>query len=485
MQLLTDVDITTGRSWPVPSGRGSGSPAVPNRLAGAAGVFLADLCAALLVLSALVPLLRLASGNRIGHLLGPDQLALGLCVVAAIPSVLALSGRYDGKLPFRAELGEVARAGVFAFLVAGCADTVLHATGPVRLSACAWLGFPAFSIPLRMAVKTVLDRRGLWRMPVLLVESPGSGASLTEILRAEARPGYRVASVLGLELSEAVADAGRWSETMDAHGAAGVVITTGIDSEREGRLIESLLRERIPFFMLSRLNPLPVVGWRAVPFFHHDTIMLSCRHGRQERGPRLVKRALDLAVGALLLALAFPVMGVVAILVTRDGGPAIFAHERIGANGRRFRCLKFRTMAVDAGNVLDAALARDATLAAEWASTQKLRHDPRVTPIGRFLRRTSVDELPQLLNVLRGEMSLVGPRPIIADEIPRYERDIAYYYETRPGLTGLWQVSGRSETTFQQRVRLDSSYVRNWTIWHDLTILAQTVTVVLGRRGAH
>ena len=175
----------------------------------------------------------------------------------------------------------------------------------------------------------------------------------------------------------------------------------------------------------------------------------------------------------------------VALLIVRDGGPAIFAHQRIGANGRRFGCLKFRTMVVDAAAVLELSLARDPALAAEWASTRKLRHDPRVTPIGRVLRRTSLDELPQLLNVLRGDMSLVGPRPIVADEIPRYERDIDYYYDTRPGLTGLWQVSGRSETTFQQRVRLDSAYVRNWTIWHELTILVKTVTVVLGRRGAH
>ena len=485
MQLFTELDIATDRSWSSSSEQGLRTRAVPNQFAGAVGVFVADLGAALLVLSAFIPLLRLACGHQVGQPPGPDQMALGLCVAAAIPIGLMLSGLYADKLPFRAELKAVSRAGLLAFLVAGCADTVLHATGPVRLSACAWLGFPALAIVLRTGMKTVLDRKGLWRMPVLVVESTGSNASLVEILRAETQPGYRVASVLGLELSEQVADAARWRETLDAHGAASVVVTTGIERERESRIIESLVRERVPFFMLSRLDTLPVVGWRAIPFFNHDTIMLSFRSGRQEVLPRLAKRSLDLVGSAFLLALAAPVMAVVAALITGDGGPAIFGHERIGANGARFRCLKFRTMIVDAADVLAAALASDPTLAAEWASTQKLRHDPRVTPVGRFLRRTSLDELPQLLNVLRGEMSLVGPRPIIADEIPRYENDIAYYYETRPGLTGLWQVSGRSETSFQQRVRLDSSYVRNWTIWHDLAILVKTVTVVLGRRGAH
>ncbi len=379
----------------------------------------------------------------------------------------------------------MSQAGFLAFLIAGCADTVLQATGPVRLSACAWLCFPAFTVAFRTGTKILLDRYGLWRMPVVVVESAGSGTSLIEILRAEARPGYRIASVFGLELGRQVSDAARWREMLETHGAAGVVVTTGVDREHERSIVESLLRERIPFFLLSRLDPLPVVGWRATPFSDHDAIMLSVRRGRQELMPRLGKRALDLVVATFLLVLAAPVMAVLAILIRRDGGPAIFAHERIGASGTRFRCLKFRTMIVDAADVLRTALAADPVLAAEWASTQKLRHDPRVTPVGRFLRRTSLDELPQLLNVLRGEMSLVGPRPIIADEIARYEDSIAYYYETRPGLTGLWQVSGRSETSFQQRVRLDTSYVRNWTIWHDLIILLKTVTVVLGRRGAH
>jgi undecaprenyl-phosphate galactose phosphotransferase len=146
--------------------------------------------------------------------------------------------------------------------------------------------------------------------------------------------------------------------------------------------------------------------------------------------------------------------------------------------------MKFRTMHVDADALLADILARDPAAASEWEASQKLKDDPRITPIGQVLRRTSLDELPQLINVLRGEMSLVGPRPIVAAEVRFYGRHIADYYQARPGITGLWQVSGRSDTSYPRRVELDVWYVRNWVLWHDIAILLKTVPAVLFRRGA-
>jgi undecaprenyl-phosphate galactose phosphotransferase len=142
-------------------------------------------------------------------------------------------------------------------------------------------------------------------------------------------------------------------------------------------------------------------------------------------------------------------------------------------------------MVVDADRVLRRVLATDPEAAKEWASTQKLRDDPRVTPIGGFLRRSSLDELPQLFNVLRGEMSLVGPRPIVHAEVAKYGTDIEHYYAAKPGITGLWQVSGRSEMSYVRRVQLDAWYVRNWTLWHDIAILFKTIPAVFLQRGAH
>ncbi|MGP1358480.1 sugar transferase [Roseicyclus sp.] len=199
-----------------------------------------------------------------------------------------------------------------------------------------------------------------------------------------------------------------------------------------------------------------------------------------------VKRAADIVIAGFALAVLSPLFLFTALIVRASGpGPVFFGHERVGLGGRSFRCLKFRTMCVDAEEVLRAHLAADPEAAREWDETRKLRRDPRVTPAGRVLREYSLDELPQLLNVLRGEMSLVGPRPVVARELSRYGSRAVHYLSARPGITGLWQVSGRSDTTYEARVSLDARYVTDWSLAGDLAILARTVPVVLGARGSY
>jgi lipopolysaccharide/colanic/teichoic acid biosynthesis glycosyltransferase len=196
------------------------------------------------------------------------------------------------------------------------------------------------------------------------------------------------------------------------------------------------------------------------------------------------KRGMDLAGASALILLTAPLLAAVALLVRLDGGRALFRHERIGRGGRPFVCYKFRTMVVDAEARLARLLTENPRARAEWLADQKLRDDPRVTPIGRWLRRTSMDELPQLLNVLRGDMSLVGPRPVVRDELARYGAEIPHYLRERPGLTGLWQVSGRNDLTYEDRVRLDGWYLRNKTLVGDLKILVRTCWIVVHGRGA-
>lgn len=197
------------------------------------------------------------------------------------------------------------------------------------------------------------------------------------------------------------------------------------------------------------------------------------------------KRALDLA-GTLVLAIVFtPLMLFIVLLLRKDGGPVIYRHWRIGRSGRPFQCLKFRTMIPNADDVLRALLEQDAGLKGEWLRHHKLRCDPRVTRLGRFLRRTSLDELPQLWNVIRGEMSLVGPRPVVRQELLRYGRNIQAYLSARPGVTGLWQVQGRNDTDYRRRVVLDTYYVKRRSLLLDLYILLKTTRVVLGGRGAY
>ena len=200
----------------------------------------------------------------------------------------------------------------------------------------------------------------------------------------------------------------------------------------------------------------------------------------------LAKRAMDIAIASAALLVAAPFFLVVALMVRADGGPAFYAHQRVGRTGRKFGCLKFRSMVIDSQARLDALLAADPAAREEWEATRKLRNDPRITRIGRFLRATSLDELPQLINVLRGDMAIVGPRPVTASELDSfYGAAAAHYLMVRPGITGLWQVSGRSETSYDQRVALDVAYVSQPSLVADLRILLKTPVAVLSRRGAH
>ena len=206
--------------------------------------------------------------------------------------------------------------------------------------------------------------------------------------------------------------------------------------------------------------------------------------GSQPVGGR-TKRVFDITVALAALLILAPIIVIVAVLIWwHDGGSPFYAHQRVGHGGSRFACFKFRSMVANSPQVLAELLASDVVAAREWAATQKLRSDPRVTPIGRLLRMSSLDELPQLFNVLFGQMSIVGPRPIVFAEVARYGSDYQHYRVCRPGLTGVWQISGRSDTSYAERVRYDVRYTACWSFWRDVLIVLKTVPVVVSRRGS-
>jgi lipopolysaccharide/colanic/teichoic acid biosynthesis glycosyltransferase len=198
---------------------------------------------------------------------------------------------------------------------------------------------------------------------------------------------------------------------------------------------------------------------------------------------RLGKRLLDLAIALMILPLVLPVIGVLWLVVTRDGGSGFFGHKRVGRNGKVFRCWKLRTMVVDAEQRLREHLANDPAAAEEWARDHKLTHDPRITRLGAFMRKTSLDELPQIWNVIRGDMSFVGPRPIVRVELHKYGMYRPVYLSMTPGITGLWQVSGRNDVSYSERVQLDLAYSKSLSLFTDVRLIVMTGLSVIAATG--
>ena len=196
---------------------------------------------------------------------------------------------------------------------------------------------------------------------------------------------------------------------------------------------------------------------------------------------------MDVAISTFLLITLLPLLATIAALIKISSpGPIFYTHERIGRYGKKFKVIKFRSMVVNADKILEEYLAHNEKAREEWLATRKLKNDPRITRIGKFLRKYSLDELPQLWNVLKGEMSLVGPRPVARDELVQfYKKHTVYYIIVRPGMTGLWQISGRSDTSYDERIQLDVHYVKNWTIFLDFKILLKTAQIVLLGKGAY
>jgi exopolysaccharide production protein ExoY len=258
----------------------------------------------------------------------------------------------------------------------------------------------------------------------------------------------------------------------------------GNNQRNRNGTISVLFRTKLRDFFLDTIAPQAAADVVAIALVDARPTELACSHRGSPFPPW--KRATDLVIASVALLFLLPLMLFVAAIIALDGGEVIFGHTRVGAGGKPFRVLKFRTMCPDADQRLNAYLELNAMAREEWRLTQKLRNDPRVTWIGSFLRKSSIDELPQLLNVLRGEMSIVGPRPIVQSEAMRYGRYIHHYKCCRPGITGLWQVSGRNDVSYRRRVAFDTIYCRRMGDLHfELALLLRTIPAVLRSKGSY
>ena len=348
---------------------------------------------------------------------------------------------------------------------------------------------------IRYAVLKFLKRRNIFYEPIIII---GAGLTAEKLLKFwQEDLGYRY-TVIGLIDDHPISEQlphnfpilGGFNEARRIIRAAKiktvVIAAPGLDKENLQALINKIQPHVKNISFVPDLIGTPMSSAELSILFSEKILMLNLRNNLSSPYNRAFKRIFDLVLtigGGLLIS---PILLLIALAVAIENrGHVIFAHKRVGAAGKKFSCYKFQTMVPDAEERLKKYLAENPEAKREWEETFKLTNDPRVTKLGNWLRRTSLDELPQLWNVIRGEMSLVGPRPIVQAEVPRYGKNIREYYMVLPGITGMWQVSGRSDTTYPERVAMDTWYVRNWSVWIDIMYLFKTVKAVVRGTGAY
>lgn len=342
---------------------------------------------------------------------------------------------------------------------------------------CSWLLALALLPLTRNTLRQLLRRQGTWQYPMILVGNGDNSRDALLALANEPTMGYR------LEARVTPDHQGHW---LRQHPHAMVVVALEPEeSEQLGLVLRQLSSQGRDYFIIPALRGLPLQGLTSFHTFSHEVLLLRASNHLNQLPSRIMKRLFDYAGALVLLAVLWPILLVLAVRLSLEGRPILFWHERVGRHGKTFLCPKFRTMTPDADARLEQLLLTCESSRSEWELRRKLRNDPRVTSLGRFLRETSLDELPQLWSVLTGDMSLVGPRPVTRTELTHYADNVSYYQQVLPGITGLWQVSGRSEADYPTRVALDVWYVRNWSLWTDVVILLKTVGVVLKRKGAY
>lgn len=358
-----------------------------------------------------------------------------------------------------------------------------------------WI-FIMMLVPLaRMLTKRTLDFFGLWRRDTWII---GSGPNAQEAYRAissERNLGLVIVGFISgdedfdddtyIDNLPVLKRSPSWLTNIDKKTQFIVAVESHQSDLRNKWLRTFMINGYRYVSVIPTLRGMPLDSTDMSFIFSHEVMIFRVQQNLAKWSSRILKRAFDIFGSLAIIIVLSPLLLYISRKVKKDGGPAIYGHERIGKGGVPFKCLKFRSMVINSKEVLTALLESDPESKKEWDETFKLKNDPRITKIGGVLRRTSLDELPQLFNVLKGEMSLVGPRPIITAELERYNEEVEYYLLSKPGMTGLWQVSGRSDVDYETRVYLDAWYVKNWSMWNDIAILFKTISVVLRKDGAY
>lgn len=410
-------------------------------------------------------------------------------------------GHYTQRMPWWDQTRQVVLVLLAAIIIQGFAHYILKYPLSRLWVTTTWVLGISFVLIGRLIVRSILLKFKLWQVPTTIIGSIENILEVSFALYSDRYAGFAVEKIIILS-EEKLTPERLPASFANCHIEYGIKNAEKFLEASEGFIILAPDHDALPFTekLISRLQhmhrefslvpPLLGVSLYEAPqrsFFGHNVVMFNPNQKQYKPFSELAKRLMDIMGSALLLIFLSPIFITIGWLIKKESPSSriFFSHKRVGAGGKMFPCYKFTSMIPNAQEVLKKILAEDPKARKEWERDFKLKNDPRITRIGRILRKTSLDELPQLYNVLRGEMSLVGPRPIVQDETQYYGEKLDYYLSTKPGMTGLWQTSGRNDTSYEYRVYLDTWYAIHRSFWHDVVILFKTIKIVLNRAGAY
>lgn len=447
-----------------------------------------------------VPYLTLTSPHVTGHAL--------MFALFSLAVMLALYGRghYTERLPWWHQVRQVVLACVAAMLVQGFFHFILKFPLSRLWVGSTWLMAIPLLLIARLAVRAVLKKLGRWQVPTLIIGGANNALETAFALHSDLFADYRLSKIVLLAEStlspEKLPPRYKKAEILYGLTAAQSAITQASGSKKGlyvilapdetsgthlNHLLSQLKESGLNFALVPPMLSVSLYNSPPRYFFGHNIVLFHPTQNNANPVDVALKRAFDATASFCGLLALSPLFLTIALLIKWQSpqSKVFFGHKRVGQGGRKFTCYKFTSMVPNAEQVLKKLLAENPAAKAEWERDFKLKNDPRITPIGKFIRATSLDEIPQIFNVFRGDMSLVGPRPIVPDETKYYGENLAAYLSVKPGITGLWQVSGRNDTSYEYRVYLDTWYANHRSCWHDVVILFETVRIVLNRSGAY
>jgi Undecaprenyl-phosphate galactose phosphotransferase WbaP len=407
-------------------------------------------------------------------------------------------GLYERNLPFWDETKEIvisvslASITLMAIVTLGKMAEMISRLILLGLWISSLFAFPLF----RLWGKKILHSIGICGERILIIGAGNAGRLVLEGLQRERHMGYHVIGFLdddeqkmkqpiqGKRVFGKISDFSKFTAELEISRV--IIAIPSLHPDKLSALTAYIQNSTINTMLIPDLKGIALLNTDLFHLFTEELFLMNIRNNLKSIPNRFVKRFFDITFSLLSLPIILPLIALIAIII-RIGTPgsAIYAHERIGKDGIPFRCYKFRTMDKDAEERLKEILHRDEIMRNEWLNNWKLKDDPRITKIGKFLRKTSLDELPQIFNVLQGEMSLIGPRPYLPREKVEIAENTHIITSAKPGITGLWQVSGRSDTGCRYRIRLDTWYVMNWSLWLDIVIILKTIKVIIRAEGAY